>query len=109
MEADGTEKQKATITFERPSAARTALLLQDAHLGTSQVHVSTSIPLDGTSTPPSSEPKHDADFSQEDKPRTAVAAGIPSSITFIPSILIYRILVSWIYLDRSSVAKSNRV
>jgi len=74
MEADGAEKQKAIITFERPSAARTALLLQDAHLGTSQVHVSTSIPLDGTSTPPSSEPKHEHDFSQEDKPRTAVVA-----------------------------------
>jgi RNA recognition motif-containing protein len=82
MEADGAEKQKATITFERPSAARTALLLQDAHLGTSQVHVSTSIPLDGTSTPPSSEPKHDTDFSQEDKPRTAVAAGIPPQSLF---------------------------
>jgi RNA recognition motif-containing protein len=76
MEADGAEKQKAIITFERPSAARTALLLQDAHLGTSQVHVSTSIPLDGASTPPSLEHKREHDFSQEDKPRTAVAAGI---------------------------------
>jgi RNA recognition motif-containing protein len=83
IEADGAEKQKATITFERPSAARTALLLQDAHLGTSQVHVSTSIPLDGTSTPPSSEPKHDTDFSQEDKPRTAVVAGISSLFYFL--------------------------
>jgi RNA recognition motif-containing protein len=95
MEADGAEKQKATITFERPSAARTALLLQDAHLGTSQVHVSTSIPLDGTSTPPSSEPKHENDFSQEDKPRTAVAAGMLIRVL----ILTIRILVSRIYFD----------
>lgn len=72
MEADG-EKQKAIITFERPSAARTALLLQDAHLGTSQVHVSTSTSLDGTSTPPSTD-KSTAGISQEDKPRTAVVA-----------------------------------
>ena len=72
------DKQKAIITFERPSAARTALLLQDAHLGTSQVHVSSSVPLDGASTPPShssSAPHpHSTDFSQEDKPRTAVLA-----------------------------------
>jgi hypothetical protein len=72
------EKQKAIITFERPSAARTALLLQDAHLGTSQVHVSSSVPLDGASTPPSSNSStthtHTQDYPQEDKPRTAVLA-----------------------------------
>src|SRR5271170_5451677 len=70
------EKQKAIITFERPSAARTALLLQDAHLGTSQVHVSSSIPLEGASTPPASSTPtpHHTDFYQEDKPRTAVFA-----------------------------------
>jgi len=75
LEADG-DKQKATITFERPSAARTALLLQDAHLGTSQVHVSSSVPLDGTSTPPGTteKSKTDTEFSQEDKPRTAIVA-----------------------------------
>jgi hypothetical protein len=73
--------QRAIITFERPSAARTALLLQDAHLGTSQVHVSSSTPLDGTSTPPSVEKsKPDPDFPQEDKPRTVVVAGLPFSI-----------------------------
>ena len=69
------DKQKAIIAFERPSAARTAILLQDAHLGTSQVHVSSSEPLEGSSTPPSTEKaKPDTDFSQEDKPRTAVFA-----------------------------------
>jgi len=75
LEPDG-DKQKATITFERPSAARTALLLQDAHLGTSQVHVSASGPLDGTSTPPGTteKSKPDTEFSQEDKPRTAIVA-----------------------------------
>lgn len=65
--------QRAIITFERPSAARTALLLQDAHLGSSQVHVSSSVPLDGTTTPPSDDAKND-EVSQEDKPRTAVVA-----------------------------------
>ena len=77
------DKQKATITFERPSAARTALLLQDAHLGTSQVHVSATGPLDGASTPPGTAEKSKTDthaeFSQEDKPRTAIVAGTPSS------------------------------
>jgi len=74
LEPDG-DKQKAIITFERPSAARTALLLQDAHLGTSQVHVSSSVPLDEAHTPPSADKsKPDTDFSQEDKPRTAVFA-----------------------------------
>jgi len=74
LEPDG-DKQKAVITFERPSAARTALLLQDAHLGTSQVHVSSTVPLDGTSTPPTDQQKaENTDFSQEDKPRTAVLA-----------------------------------
>ena len=73
----GVDKQKAVITFERPSAARTALLLQDAHLGTSQVHVSSTEPLDGRSTPPMHQPKAGpTDFSQEDKPRTTVVAGI---------------------------------
>lgn len=77
-----TDKQKATITFERPSAARTALLLQDAHLGTSQVHVSATGPLDGATTPPGTAEKSKTDthteFSQEDKPRTAILAGTPS-------------------------------
>ena len=73
----GVDKQKAVITFERPSAARTALLLQDAHLGTSQVHVSSTEPLDGRSTPPTHQHKAGpADFSQEDKPRTTVLAGM---------------------------------
>jgi len=75
LEPDG-EKQRAIITFERPSAARTAILLQDAHLGTSQVHVSSTVPLDGASTPPTSSTHihHHPDFPQEDKPRTAVVA-----------------------------------
>lgn len=88
MATNDVEKhQRAIITFERPSAARTALLLQDAHLGTSQVHVSSTAPLDGASTPPSAEKsKPDTDFPQEDKPRTAVVAGP----TFpIPLLLLY--------------------
>jgi len=65
--------QRAIITFERPSAARTALLLQDAQLGKSKVHVTSSVPLDETHTPPS-ETQHQNEVSQEDKPRTAVLA-----------------------------------
>jgi len=101
------DKQKAIITFERPSAARTALLLQDAHLGTSQVHVSSSVPLDGSATPPQSSDKSTPghDFSQEDKPRTAVLAGKNSQI--LPFILIPRILVPRIHSDRSSPSEGN--
>jgi RNA recognition motif-containing protein len=99
------DKQKAIITFERPSAARTALLLQDAHLGTSQVKVSSSAPLDGSSTPPhENQSSTDHDFSQEDKPRTAVVAGNPPPA---PTKLTFRILVTWLHPHRSSLAKGN--
>ena len=105
------DKQRAIITFERPSAARTALLLQDAHLGTSQVHVSSFAPLDGASTPPSAEKsKPETDFNQEDKPRTAVVAGssLPYSQThnWLSS---FRILVPRLHSYRPSIAKSNRL
>jgi RNA recognition motif-containing protein len=73
LESDEESTQRAIITFERPSAARTALLLQDAQLGKSKVHVSSSVPLDGTHSPPS-ETDHHNEVSQEDKPRTAVLA-----------------------------------
>jgi len=75
LEPDGEKTQKALITFERPSAARTALLLQDAHLDGSTVHVSSNVPLDGATTPPTDHQKPDhSSISQEDKPRTAVVA-----------------------------------
>jgi hypothetical protein len=73
------------ITFERPSAARTALLLQDAHLDGSTVHVSSNVPLDGATTPPKDYQKaaHPV-ISQEDKPHTAVVAGSEPSLLLTP-------------------------
>ena len=106
------DKQKAAITFERPSAARTALLLQDAHLGTSQVHVSSKEPLEGKSTPPTHQHKAEqTDFPQEDKPLTTVLAGIfPSPGPIIPTAMadVGRILVPWLHSHGSSLAQSNR-
>jgi len=69
MHQDGTN-QKAKITFERQSAAKTALLLQDAQLGSSKIKVSADSSVEGADS-------HDntaTGLSQEDKPRTAIIA-----------------------------------
>ncbi|KAJ6263506.1 hypothetical protein Dda_2070 [Drechslerella dactyloides] len=66
----------ATITFEQPSAARTALLLDNTQLSGTPIHVSAAASLDdlthdaegATTTGDASLP------SQEDKPRTAILA-----------------------------------
>ncbi|SLM38155.1 actin cytoskeleton protein [Lasallia pustulata] len=72
--AEGT--QSATVTFEKETAAKTALLLDNTQLGASQVQVSSdtsSDTLSGTNTTEDS-PRDEHDISQEDKPRSRIVA-----------------------------------
>ncbi|KAK0316484.1 Protein vip1 [Friedmanniomyces endolithicus] len=69
----GEEKsaQSATVTFEKETAAKTALLLDNTQLGSAQVHVSSAASLDqmsGGKAAGSSEESDD--LAQEDKPRS---------------------------------------
>lgn len=69
------ETQSADVTFEKPTAAKTALLLDNTQLGSSLVHVSAAsgtsetTPAQTTSTSAS-----DDHFAQEDKPRARILA-----------------------------------
>ncbi|EMC92613.1 hypothetical protein BAUCODRAFT_151038 [Baudoinia panamericana UAMH 10762] len=69
--------QSATVTFEKETAAKTALLLDNTQLGPAQVHVSSAASLDqiagGRTAGASSDESHD-DIAQEDKPRSRIAA-----------------------------------
>lgn len=75
--------QKATVTFERASAAKTALLLDQTRLGGNNVHVEAAASLDdlagGEAPGHADEPTFGADDDahyprQEDKPRAAILA-----------------------------------
>ncbi|KAK6353101.1 hypothetical protein TWF696_005091 [Orbilia brochopaga] len=64
----------ATITFEQPSAARTALLLDNTQLTGTAIQVSAAASLDDLTHESDATAAHDADIAQEDKPRTAILA-----------------------------------
>lgn len=71
------ETQSATVTFEKETAAKTALLLDNTQLGSSQVHVTSASSTGSTSTSTSKEGEHDSsdsDVAQEDKPRSRIFA-----------------------------------
>jgi len=78
LESDPTtpNHQKASIVFERTSAAKTALLLQDAQLGGSKIRVNSEKSIDETNADTAGKPG--SDISQEDKPRTAIVAEVLS-------------------------------
>lgn len=76
--SDATDAPKsATVTFEKETAAKTALLLDNTQLGKSQVHVTTASSIDdvaskaGAAVTSSTEEDH---ISQEDKPRSRIVA-----------------------------------
>lgn len=78
-ESDSAESsQSATVTFEKETAAKTALLLDNTQLGPAQVHVTAGQSLDqaaGGKTTGSAEESSDKDgISQEDKPRARILA-----------------------------------
>ena len=67
----------ATVTFEKETAAKTALLLDNTQLGSSQVHVTSASSIDDmASKAPTSTAtgKEDDDITQEDKPRSRIVA-----------------------------------
>ena len=72
--ADST--QSATVTFEKETAAKTALLLDNTQLGPAQVHVSAAASLDQMAggKAASSSDEHGEDIAQEDKPRSRIVA-----------------------------------
>jgi len=70
-ESDTADSPKsATVTFEKETAAKTALLLDSTQLGASQVSVSAASSI-GDIAPGSSD---DEELSQEDKPRSRIVA-----------------------------------
>ncbi|KAI4184350.1 MAG: hypothetical protein L6R41_004806 [Letrouitia leprolyta] len=72
--------QSATVTFEKETAAKTALLLDNTQLGSSQVQVSSAANLDDLAGKHSSSASGETsatdpnDLSQEDKPRSRIVA-----------------------------------
>jgi len=66
--------QSATVTFEKETAAKTALLLDNTQLGPSQVHVSAAQSLDELSGASKGIDSSDENIAQEDKPRSRIAA-----------------------------------
>jgi len=76
-EADA--QKSATVTFEKETAAKTALLLDNTQLGKSQVHVSTASTIDqvatqaGSATTSAAQAAEDH-IAQEDKPRSRIVA-----------------------------------
>lgn len=68
--------KSASVTFEKESAAKTALLLDNTQLGPNQVHVTTTASLDqlaGGKLSAADEESSDH-ISQEDKPRSRIVA-----------------------------------
>ena len=68
--------QSAAVTFEKETAAKTALLLDNTQLGPAQVHVTAAASLDQMSGSKSAGPTNEQgdDIAQEDKPRSRIVA-----------------------------------
>jgi hypothetical protein len=69
--------KSASVTFEKESAAKTALLLDSTQLGDAQVHVKAAQSLEqlaGGDKSAEGEAHHEHDIPQEEKPRTRIIA-----------------------------------
>lgn len=71
--------KSATVTFEKETAAKTALLLDNTQLGPSQVHVSSASSIDDIASkapqsPTTGKDGNGHDIAQEDKPRSRIIA-----------------------------------
>ena len=75
---DASASQSATVTFEKETAAKTALLLDNTQLGPAQVQVSSAASLDqmagGKTAGSADEPTDKDGIPQEDKPRSRIVA-----------------------------------
>jgi len=65
------ETQSATVTFEKETAAKTALLLDNTQLGPAQVHVKSAASLSELA---GDHEGHEDHIAQEDKPRSRIVA-----------------------------------
>jgi len=70
---DPSSSKSATVNFEKETAAKTALLLDNTQLGPAQVHVTASASLSELSATKESETEDD-NVTQEDKPRSRIVA-----------------------------------
>ncbi|KAF2147716.1 hypothetical protein K461DRAFT_283308 [Myriangium duriaei CBS 260.36] len=70
----GDSTQTATVTFEKETAAKTALLLDNTQLGSNQVQVTSDSSSHSATGPGSPEQQHSDDIRQEDKPRSRIVA-----------------------------------
>ena len=72
------DSQSAAVTFEKPTAAKTALLLDNTQLGPNLVHVNSAASLEELSSPKTEtaggQPHSGDDVPQEDKPRSRIVA-----------------------------------
>ncbi|KAL8795166.1 MAG: hypothetical protein Q9195_002321 [Heterodermia aff. obscurata] len=66
--------QSATVTFEKETAAKTALLLDNTQLGQSQVTVSSAANLSDLGASTAAHDEDSSEISQEDKPRSRIFA-----------------------------------
>lgn len=76
MTPEGDSAQSATVTFEKETAAKTALLLDNTQLGPAQVHVTSaggSTQTSGSKSTGAADEQGD-DIAQEDKPRSRIVA-----------------------------------
>jgi len=71
VSSDGEKTKSAIVTFEKETAAKTALLLDNTQLGPSQVHVTSPTQHDTATPDESGEAEYVA---QEDKPRSRIVA-----------------------------------
>jgi len=73
---DSDSTKSATVTFEKETAAKTALLLDNTQLGPAQVQVKSAQSLSelAGSDPTNEEKSEDSEVSQEDKPRSRIVA-----------------------------------
>jgi len=73
--SDAASSKSATVTFEKETAAKTALLLDNTQLGPSTVNVTGAASLDDLAGSKSAGASGEqGDLAQEDKPRSRVAA-----------------------------------
>jgi len=74
---EGDNSKSASVTFEKESAAKTALLLDSTQLGKSQVHVTAASNIDDVASKAGaavSSSTNDEHIAQEDKPRSRIFA-----------------------------------
>jgi len=71
VSSDGEKTKSAIVTFEKETAAKTALLLDNTQLGPSQVHVTSPGQEEAAARDESGEAEYVA---QEDKPRSRIVA-----------------------------------